>query len=607
MMMKKFRNDIVTLRAVAVIAVVFFHFRVPYFNGGYAGVDIFFVLSGFLMSSIYYDRILSVKNGLIDFYSSRLKRLYPALVTTCFISFFMIYALMPEYTTLNFSKEAFRALTFSSNSFYNIKSDYFSEASETYWLLHTWSLSVEFQFYIIFPFIVLMSRKLRTKHRALLTYTALILLSFAYCIYISKVKGDSPFYLLSSRAWELLAGAAASRIRLNVNKRIRYILAITGLCMVIASVMFMKEPVSWPSLLTLIPVFGAVLCIVSCNTSDFDFKSNIVVRFIADISYSWYLSHWIVVAYLNNTGLHYSKNIIASGLIFSFVTAFISWLFIEKRAGSSVTKVAILSTIMIIVALPFYRTVSNSVGEIAKYSDYASSDGVKTQFYFPCFVQGPSFNVKGFRSSGCEDLSKKKQNILLIGDSHAAQLSSSIRSQLTNYNIIQFTASGCFPYKDAHKDVDNGCSQLMAYLFNDFLPKHKIDYAFVSVHMIVYAGDNIEGRVKELSHDLKKYIPNVYAIGQTKIFPKPFVSLAMTNKKEQLCSTQRNDVAGFNNWLKTMYESNGVDYIDIFHFDEQNKTCGLSDKGEPLFFDTNHLTPLGAMQITKIIEHNVRL
>lgn len=606
-MMKKFRNDIVTLRAIAVIAVVFFHFKVPYFNGGYAGVDIFFVLSGFLMSSIYYDRILSVKNGFIDFYSSRVKRLYPALITTCFISAIMIYVLMPEYTTLNFLKEAFRALTFSSNSFYNIKSDYFSDASETYWLLHTWSLSVEFQFYIIFPFIVIISRKLRSSHRVLITYAALIILSFSYCIYISKVNGDSPFYSLPSRAWELLAGAAASRVKLSVTKRIRCILAITGLFMVIASVMFMKEPVSWPDLWTLLPVFGAVLCIVSCNASDFDFKSNRTVRFIADISYSWYLSHWIVVAYINNTGLHYSKNIISAGLIFSFVTATLSWIFIEKKAGASVARVAILSAIMITIALPIYRTLYNSVGEIAKYSDYASSDDVKSQFHFECFVQGQKFNINDFRNSGCERIDHKMKTILLVGDSHAAQLSSSFRQKFKDYNIIQFTASGCFPFKDAYKDVDNGCSQLMTYLFNDFLPKHHIDYAVVSAHLIVYAGDHIEERISTLSKDLKNYIPNVYAVGQTKVFLKPFVKIALTNRKEDICLHQRDDVKGFNDWLHKMYSNGGVKYIEVFSLDEADNMCGLSKNGVPLYFDTNHLTPNGADIITTKIKETLML
>ncbi|WP_337038640.1 MULTISPECIES: acyltransferase family protein [Pseudescherichia] len=605
--MKKFRNDIVTLRAIAVIAVVFYHFKIPFFSGGYAGVDIFFVLSGYLMSSIYYDRISTGTRGVLDFYISRVKRLFPALLATCVATTILIYAILPEYMALNFIKEAKHALTFTSNSFYNIRSSYFSEASETYWLLHTWSLSVEFQFYLIFPFIVLLSKKIPSKNKAIATYIVLMIISFAYCLYLAGHKGESPFYLLSTRAWELLAGAAASRVVLTASNRLRFVLSSVGAIMVVGSILLLKEPTSWPDMKTLLPVFGAVICIIACNNSHFDFKSNRVVRFIADISYSWYLSHWIVVSYINNSDLQLEGKTIIIGIAASFAAAVVSWLFIERSLGASLKRVVSFAVVTAAVMVPLGHTISTSVGAISQYTDYASSDDVKTQFHFECFVQGPKFNVADFRASGCESIDPKKKTVLLIGDSHAAQLSTSFRKNISGYNIIQFTASGCFPFKDAYKDVDNGCSQLMAYLFNDFLPKHHVDYAVVSAHLIVYAGDHIEERVGTLSGDLKKYVPNVYAVGQTKVFLKPFVKVALTNRKEDICIHQRDDVKGFNDWLHKMYANGGVSYIDVFALDEIDNICGLSKDGEPLYFDTNHLTPTGADIITKTIKKSVAL
>lgn len=606
-MQKRFRNDIVSLRALAVIAVVFYHFKIPFFSGGYAGVDIFFVLSGFLMSSIYYDRISMGPKGAIDFYISRVKRLMPALLATCIISTMLIYLLMPEYMALNFINEAKRALTFTSNEFYNIRSSYFSESSETYWLLHTWSLSVEFQFYLIFPFIVLLSRAIPSKNKAIITYIAIMAVSFAYCLYLSGHKGESPFYLLSTRTWELLAGAAASRVMLSAGYRLRLVLSCIGSIMVVGSIILLKEPTSWPDVKTLIPVFGAVICIIACNNTDFDFKSNRVVRFIADISYSWYLTHWIVVSYINNSDMQLAGKTIAIGLFLSFAAAVISWILIEKNLGASLKRVAAFALVTVAVMIPLGHTISNSVGAISKYTDYASSDDVKTQFHFECFVQGPKFNISDFKSSGCESIDHKKKTILLVGDSHAAQLSTSFRKTLSDYNIIQFTASGCFPFKDAYKDVDNGCSQLMTYLFDDFLPKHHVDYAVISAHLIVYAGDHIEERVGTLSRDLKKYVTNVYAVGQTKVFLKPFVKIALTNRKEDICLHQRTDVKGFNDWLHKMYDNGGVSYIDVYSLDEIDSICGLSKDGEPLYFDTNHLTPNGADIVTETIKKTLKL
>ncbi|MGM1981195.1 acyltransferase family protein, partial [Bacillus cereus group sp. BceL132] len=216
-----FRLDINGLRFIVVLSVVFFHFQIPFFSGGYAGVDIFFVISGYLMHSILSKDKMSVANTL-KFYKKRLNRIYPALVA-CFSLFSIIYIfIMPPSLIKMLLWQLTSALTFTSNLYFTKElSNYFSGTAESYLFLHSWSLSLEFQYYIAFPFILFLVRK--SKLRECNGILILAILSFLICLTIVNIKQKVAFFNLPFRAWKLLLGAYASSIDFNIkfkNKRI---------------------------------------------------------------------------------------------------------------------------------------------------------------------------------------------------------------------------------------------------------------------------------------------------------------------------------------------------------------------------------------------------
>src|SRR5690606_4017278 len=210
-----FRADINGLRAIAVIGVVLFHFSAALSPGGFAGVDVFFVISGFLMTGIIFSGVTkgSEKNvksfSLLRFYKSRALRIVPALAVLClFLLVFGWLFLIPlDYKELG--KHAAGSIAFISNIVYWQEAGYFDSASHEKWLLHTWSLSVEWQFYILYPLVLLVLFQFLSIRLAKLFVLLGAVLGFAFCVFATYKWADASYYLLPTRAWQMLAGGVA--------------------------------------------------------------------------------------------------------------------------------------------------------------------------------------------------------------------------------------------------------------------------------------------------------------------------------------------------------------------------------------------------------------
>ena len=214
-----FRPDIAGLRAIAVIAVVLYHFGVKGFSGGFVGVDIFFVISGFLMTGIIFSKIETNKFSFIDFYLARAKRIIPALAVLCLVLvvcgwFFLIPG---DFRTLG--KHAASSISFLSNFIFWREAGYFDTSSHEKWLLHTWSLSVEWQFYIIYPLIIFTLKKILDTQSIKLSIATLAISSFGLSIYIGNNWPSAGFYLFPTRAWEMLAGGIVFLYPLRVSSK----------------------------------------------------------------------------------------------------------------------------------------------------------------------------------------------------------------------------------------------------------------------------------------------------------------------------------------------------------------------------------------------------
>jgi len=201
-----FRKDINGLRALSVLAVVLFHFQVPYLHGGFVGVDIFFVISGFLMTGIIFRRLKKDDFSIIGFYLDRGRRIIPALAVLCLVLLSLGYFWLIPFDYLALGKQAAAAATFVSNMLFFSEAGYFDHRSREKLLLHTWSLSVEWQFYIVYPLILLALKKILGVRLVRYALIILTLFSLALSVYIAPWDGPFAFFTLPTRAWEMSAG-----------------------------------------------------------------------------------------------------------------------------------------------------------------------------------------------------------------------------------------------------------------------------------------------------------------------------------------------------------------------------------------------------------------
>lgn len=207
-----FRKDINGLRAWAVVAVVLFHFGVPGFAGGFVGVDIFFVISGFLMTNILIKKLENPqqKFSVWDFYLARAERIAPALLVLCIALLALGWFLLPPQDYRSLGMHTLTSVLFASNIQYWREAGYFDAASHDKWLLHTWSLSVEWQFYLVLPLLLWgVWRLWPGRCNAAQVHILLLLASLALLVWLTSQKPEAAFFLLPTRAWEMLAGALA--------------------------------------------------------------------------------------------------------------------------------------------------------------------------------------------------------------------------------------------------------------------------------------------------------------------------------------------------------------------------------------------------------------
>lgn len=325
----QFRKDITGLRAIAVIAVVLFHFNENWVPGGFAGVDVFFVISGFLMTGIIFRGIEKDNFSIVRFYIARANRIIPALAALCFILliFGWFYLTPLDYRTLG--KHVGSSIGFLSNIIYWKEEGYFDAASHEKWLLHTWSLSVEWQFYIIYPLVLVTLRQFVNLNFIKRFVLIGSIAGFVFCL-IATYKWPNPaYYLLSSRAWEMMLGGVVYLYPLKLSERRKKIFEIVGVGLIFSSYIFISKENLWPGYLALLPVSGACLLIYAQRNNSV-LTSNIAFQLLGKWSYSIYLWHWpfvVIIYYFSLSNIY-----IYIGIVLSVFFGFLSNRYIERKS-----------------------------------------------------------------------------------------------------------------------------------------------------------------------------------------------------------------------------------------------------------------------------------
>jgi peptidoglycan/LPS O-acetylase OafA/YrhL len=429
----RFREHIDGLRAWAVMAVLFFHFSLIGLPGGFAGVDVFFVISGYLMTAIVVSGHEKGHFSVWKFYVARARRILPALMvviaTLLLLGWFWLPT--PDYQALG--RQAQEALGFTANIYYNKKAGYFDAAAQEKWFLHTWSLAVEAQFYLLYPvFLALMWRFWSGLKALMIGLLVLFVASLALNLIVTFSKPTAAFYLLPSRSWELAAGGLVYLIASKgwASEAMRSKGFWLGWLLVIASFAFIEESMAWPGYWAILPVLGASLIILG-QREDCFLTNNPVAQWLGDRSYSLYLWHWPLVVALYFAGLQSEWAWVLGFLALSLLLAHLSYRFVEVPTRSYFSAASLrkeLIAIGIAAAVIWIALVSVKHvvfdNRLPSEFDFYNESTYISRSQEGCFTSGNSDNMTGCMMP--MNKGRTEMKLILAGDSHSEALRSAL-------------------------------------------------------------------------------------------------------------------------------------------------------------------------------------
>ncbi|MDC1332626.1 acyltransferase [Gammaproteobacteria bacterium] len=478
----KYRAEIDGLRALAVLPVILFHAGFEWFSGGFVGVDVFFVISGYLITSILIEDIENNRFSIVHFYERRARRILPAL-------FFVLAACLPfawfwlTPTDLkDFGASLVAVSFFSSNILFWLESGYFSTAAELKPLLHTWSLAVEEQYYILFPIFLMLTWRLGVKW-------ILILLSIAFFISLGVAqwgaynRPNAAFFLLPTRGWELLVGVFVAfylqhKTYLKSNSA-NQILSLLGFGMIVYSIIAFDETTPFPSLYALIPTIGTGLLILCAVPKTFIHKF-LSLKFIVGIgliSYSAYLWHQPLLAFTRHRLLGEVSDLILIILcVASLVMAWFSWRFVEKPFRNKQTFLQKHIFLLSLVGIICFGAIG-----LLLHANKGFTDRIQTDLDYNTIMASPLRSSCQGKLNPCEYFGEKVE-WATFGDSHLFELTYALAEHLRarNIGVQQNTYSGCSP---SITDTTARCHQWRKDAIDRIVTDKKIKNVLVSYRM----------------------------------------------------------------------------------------------------------------------------
>lgn len=608
----KFRSDINGLRAIALIAVVLFHFNPSIAPGGFAGVDIFFVISGFLMTGIIFKGLNTDTLNLAEFYLCRANRIIPPLAALCFILLFFTWFMLPPLDYLNLGKHAASSITFLSNLIYFNESGYFDASAREKWLLHTWSLSVEWQFYIIYPIILLFLKRFLSLENLKRVIILATVLGFIFCTVATDKWPVFAYFSLPTRAWEMLLGGVAYFYPMKLHKNQKRLLEIIGITLLLLSFTLTTKMTPWPGYVACVPVFGTYLILLS-NRETSIFTNNRLFQILGKWSYSIYLWHWPIVVY----GEYYNlDNWIPIGILLSVVFGAASFYVIESNQFKKQKHTVIFtlaSALMVVVLYKSTPFLLYQVSGIPKHIIAANLEQID---------KSEAYTWQMMNTLQINKTNAKKLNVMFIGDSQSADFVNVIneKTKVINNDKINFMAqkisakcgvfynlgpslTTLYDTVNIDKKVNNKKVR-KCMLSAEKITKDKrllsADLIFIAMNWRSWSLDYNLTAIKQI----KQHNPQakVYIIGNKAIAkPLPVIMVNAFKADQQVSEVVFKSLPAVNIDNNNFFRKNQgtlYQFINMTHAFCPTKKCNVVTKnGLPYYYDEVHTTKQGSMYL----------
>ena len=616
-----YRPEIDGLRSIAVLPVILFHAGITIFSGGYIGVDVFFVISGYLITLMIISETENDQFSLMLFYERRIRRIIPALFFVMLVCLPFAWFMMMPYELKNFSQSLVAVVFFASNILFWQESNYFEPESDQKPFLHTWSLAVEEQFYIFFPLLIIVFWRFG-KQKNLLLLMLIASVSLIFSDFQSKTDPQANFYLTPSRVWELLFGSMVAIYISDKGIIKNNFLSLMGLSLIIFSIFFFDENTRFPSFLALIPVIGTCMVIM------FSHQETLTARILSSsapvqiglISYSAYLWHQPIFAFARIRSFDHPSILLMSILaVASLVLAFFSWKHVEApfRNKDKFSKKTIFSLFtffsVFILALGLSGHFSNGFYDL-------KTSSIKEENRLFLFDRNIKFSERNkywktnLKDSDREFNDKQLNNILILGDSvgrdfYISAISSELLKNSYEFRYVDFDDQ-CMNLNSMSSNSDFNCEKILDQLHKRNL-LNDANTIILSAHWEKTSWKNPVILAKELSRQAE-----IKIIGSFKVADISSIAMYSAQKEhsyEDMKEFSFKTIGGDYKYSKRIQEDvKGIDNVyyhdklNIFCYSNEEK-CDFFDKKEgfPLIWDNMHITLEGREVFSKWIQKEV--
>jgi len=641
----KYRPDIDGLRAIAIIFVLFFHAGLTLFPSGFIGVDIFFVISGCLITGIINESLQNNHFSFIQFYNRRLWRLQPVficlLVITTLITLFFY---LPDDLIQYFKSARKTSLFISNNFFERATTDYFSSNNNQLPLLHTWSLSIEWQCYLILPIVIYLFHRMLGKKCINIAIYSLTLLFFVLTLYFSSTYPTKNYYHLLSRVFEFLIGScvALSHNRFSLNKYFSDFISVTAVFILFYVATRHSINIGFPNWYALVVCIATGILITTGGQHPgsllTQFLSGKPIVFIGLISYSLYIWHWPILALIRYLDIKETTTVLSLAFVLIFIIAYLSWRFIEKKARKfntakfSLTLVCLLILPITIIHISDYL-IKNNEGYPQRFEETAAIEATLKQFansQRPLCLQEKNIEVSSDCALGAQKAGSK--TAFMIGDSYANHYWGFIDTLAKNANLSVMTHGtvACLSLpgivqNDWNSKVYNACHEQTARYYNMIKSNH-YDFVILGQNWSGYLQNKLiiesasEQPKDRIEKSLNEALQLIIAAGSTPVLIKSIVVPGnphdcffahIKQRKKYIAEFCDFDlVSEKQQWQNDLFVRMKNKYAQLIIIDPENVECPngrckADINGIPVFRDEGHITDYASYFLATVyLKHN---